>query len=116
MCNAKGLQAAQVDFPAAGQPDLGVRASEPDHSQDAQAALRGQGPLAAQRGALERDQEVDRHESGSSSRSANTTSMSSSSGLAHPGDQARARGQASLSGLPYRVGPVWYEWVVQMSA
>ena len=33
------LQAAQVDLAPAGQPDLGVRADEPDHGQDAQAAL-----------------------------------------------------------------------------
>ena len=111
------LQAAQVDFPAAGQPDLGVRAGEPDHGQDAQAALRGQGPLAAQRGALERDQEVDRHRVGVQFAQREHDVDELVVGLAHPGDQARARGQARCLRLPLTVSArSWYEWVVQMSA
>src|SRR6185437_2159528 len=100
------LEAAQVDLAPAGQPDLGVRAGEPDHGQAAQAALRGQAPLAAQRGALERDQEVDRDRVGVEFSEREHYIYEFFVGLPHPGDQARARGQAGLLGLGHGVGAV----------
>ena len=55
------LQGAQMDLAAARDADLGVRADEADHRQDAQTALRGEVPLLGERGALEGDQEVHRN-------------------------------------------------------
>jgi len=112
----KGLQAAQVDFPAAGQPDLGVRASEPDHSQDAQAALRGQGPLAAQRGASNGIRKFDRHRVGVQFAQREHDVDELLVGLAHPGDQAEHGDRPACLAFRTVSARSWYEWVVQMSA
>src|ERR1022692_96294 len=68
--------------------------------------LGGQWTLTPQRGALERDQEVDRHRVRVKLAQRERHVGQLLVGLAHPGDQAGARRQAALSGLADGVGPV----------
>ena len=53
------LQRAEVNLPAAGDPDFGVGEEEPEEGEDAQTPLRCELPFVSQGGSIEGDQEVD---------------------------------------------------------
>jgi hypothetical protein len=73
------LLTTQVDHPAAGETDLDVAEHYAEQREDPQAPPQGQLPALPERGALERDEEVDRY---------------------------RVRRQPGRLGLPQRVHPV----------
>ncbi len=103
---AERLHRAQVHLAAARDPDLDVRADEADHRQDAQAALRGEVPLLGERGALERDQEVDRHRVRAELAQRVDDVDQVLVALAHARDQAGAGGEARAVRLLHGVHPV----------
>ncbi len=103
---AERLHRAQVHLTAAGDPDLDVGADEPHHRQDAQAALRAEVPLLGERGALERDQEVDRHRVRVQLAQREDHVDQVLVALAHAGDQAGAGGEAGAVRLVDGVHPV----------
>nr|MCF0097820.1 hypothetical protein [Streptomyces sp. MH191] len=100
------LQGAQVHLAAARDPHLDVRAHEPHHRQDAQAALRGEVPLRGQRGALDRDEEVDRHRVRVQRAQREHDVGQVLVALAHSGDQPRAGRQPCGVRLAHGVDPV----------
>lgn len=103
---AQRLQRAQVDLASARDPHLDVGADEADHRQDPQAALRGEVPLLGQRGALERDEEVDRYRVRAQLAQREDHVDQVAVALAHARDQAGAGGQARAVRLLHGVHPV----------
>ena len=110
------LLAPQVDLAAPGETDLDVGEREAEQRQDAQAAVRGEVPGAAERGALNGMRKLTGTESGSSSRSAKARSTMSALVSPMPkiapehGDSPAATALLSVSTRSANV------WVEQMSA
>ncbi len=100
------LHRAEVDLTAARDADLDVGADEADHRQDPQTALRGEVPLLGQRGALDRDQEVDGHRVRVQVAQRVDDVDQVLVGLAHARDQAGTGGQTGRVRLVHGVDAV----------
>ena len=103
---AERLQAAQVDLTAARNAHLGVWKHEAEQGKDAQAALRSELPLPAERRALERDEEVDRHRVGIAPAEGEGEVHHIGVGLAHAEDGTRARREPRVLRHPHRVDAI----------